>query len=296
MQMRTRFFNCMNDAEIMDYLKRNDVIFIPIGTVSAHGTFPLDVDHTFASGLAYLMAEEVDGIVMGHLPFFYSGTALIGRGTVHVPIKEGVKFLKELSYSLLNQGFRRQIYVGTNEFAHITAGTTVVDFFDETKCPISFMDLKYMFGVANENVLDHKFEYNRYTIDKMIYGAYKILGKDDEILIDPNAQLRSEDCTEAGFVSDELSALFAKTVRPAGAVAYYFEHPDDHYGAYGALRSIEQRNIVMEEGEKLLKRFVDALFLSRYVDSMKKLDKWTNTVIKEEYGAILPKNKFSEWK
>ena len=61
--------------------------------------------------------------------------------TIQICVESGVRYLKEIAHSLLNQGFRRQIYVSLHGPAFLTAGTLVVDFFDETKVPITYIDL-----------------------------------------------------------------------------------------------------------------------------------------------------------
>lgn len=294
-KMRTRFFNKLHNAEIEDYLRRNDIIFIPVGTVAAQGSFPLDVEETFARAISLRMAEETDGLVFGNLPFFYAGAAMTGRGTVQIGIRAGVKYLKELSYSLLNQGFRRQIYVATNETGYLTIGNVVIDFFDETKCPITFMNLENLMEVANSNNPSLNLKYDYFTLDKIKYGAYKILGRQKEIVIDPDAEYREEDCPKAGLNTEVYSKVLG-TRRPAGSVGYYYSNADDHYGPYGAVRSIEDFEQRAEEGERLINEMVTALDLDRYMTSLHNLDVWTNTYIKQKYAGNLPKNKFAEWR
>lgn len=294
-QMRTRFFNKMHNAEIEDYLRRNDVIFIPFGTVAAHGGFPLDVEETFADALALKMAEEVDGLVFGSLPFFYPGAAMTGKGTVQISIRAGVKYLKELSYSLLNQGFRHQIFVTTNETGFMTAGGVVINFFDETKCPITYMNLENMMRVANVNNPALGMKFDRVTLDEMIYGAYKILGRGSEILIDPTAEKRPENCPEAGMNVDYFARVLGDS-RPTGSVGYYYKNADDHYGSYGAVTSTEDFEGRAAGGVKKIVDMIASLDLPRYITSMKTLDTWTNTYIKDKYAGNLPKNKFAEWR
>ena len=292
---KTSFFNKLHSGEIEDYLRRNDIIFIPFGTVAAHGGFPMDVEETFARGLALKMAEKVDGLVFGNLPFFYAGAAMTGRGTVQISIREGIKYLKEISYSLLNQGFRRQIYVSTCETGFMTAGGVVIDFFDEIKCPITYMNLESMINVAMTNNPGLALVNNRLTLDTMMYGAYKILGKLGEVVVDPDAPLRHDNCPEVGLNTEYFSKVTGQR-RPAGAVGYYYKEPDDHYGPYGAVRTFEDLEVFASKGEQLITDLVEALDMERYVASMKTLDVWTNTYIKTKYAGNLPKNKFAEWR
>ena len=42
MEMRTRFLPKLLNSEVEDYLKENDIIIVPVGTVEMHGGFPLD--------------------------------------------------------------------------------------------------------------------------------------------------------------------------------------------------------------------------------------------------------------
>ncbi len=294
-QMRTRFFNKLHNGEIEDYLRRNDIIFIPFGTVAAHGGFPLDVEQTFADALALKMAEQVDGLVFGSLPFFYPGAAMTGKGTVQISVRAGVKYLKELSYSLLNQGFRHQVYVTTSETGFMTAGGVVIDFFDETKCPITYMNLENMVKVANVNNPSLGLKFDRLTQDEMIYGSYKILGRKAELVVDPSAEHRTENCPEAGMNVEYFARVLGDS-RPTGSVGYYYKNADDHYGPYGAVKSDKDFAERAAAGERLIDGLIASLDLPRYITSMKALDTWTNTYIKGKYAGNLPKNKFAEWR
>lgn len=169
--MRTRFLPKMTHDEVTAYQKKNDIIFIPFGTVEIHGTFPLDVEQTTAEAFALCMAEKVDGLVLGQLPYFFPGASPIGPGTVQMSVESGIRYLKEISHSLLNQGFRRQIYVSCHGPAFLTAGAVVVDFFDETKVPIAYIDVVEAIKYASSKGVAFK------GYDDIFYGAYEILGK-----------------------------------------------------------------------------------------------------------------------
>jgi len=47
-QMRTRYFTTLSNVEVEQYLKRNDVIFVPVGTSESFGTMPNDMEYTMA--------------------------------------------------------------------------------------------------------------------------------------------------------------------------------------------------------------------------------------------------------
>ena len=110
-KMRTRFLPRLINQEVEDYLERNDLIFVAVGTVEMHGGLPLDCETVLAEALALEMAHAADGLALSGLPYFYPGATLIGRGTVHVSIREGIDYLTAIARSLLRQGFRRQVYL-----------------------------------------------------------------------------------------------------------------------------------------------------------------------------------------
>ena len=60
--MRTRIFGKMLNSEVQDYLQRNDIIIVPVGTTEMHGGFPLDCETVISEAYALKMAESCDGL------------------------------------------------------------------------------------------------------------------------------------------------------------------------------------------------------------------------------------------
>ena len=87
--MRTRIIPKMLNDEVEEYLTRNDIVIVPVGTVEMHGGFPLDSETVVSEAFALKMAEACDGLVLTGLPYFYAGATASGRGTVQVSIQEG---------------------------------------------------------------------------------------------------------------------------------------------------------------------------------------------------------------
>lgn len=288
--MRTRFLNKMTNVEVEKYLQHNDIIFIPLGVIETHGEFPLDVELIAPTAFAIEMAEKVDGLILGDLPYFYCGANCDARGSVKMSIAAGSAYMKEICYSLLNQGFRRQIFVTFHAPALLTAQTVVLDFFHETKCPIAHLDMLNGLRVAAERGVEIQMS----QVNDLFFGAYEIVGNKDELVIDPNAEVSAERPTDLTRESDNVA--FFSYLRKLGNVGFYFSCPEDHGGKLGALRSIEERDKVCSRGAEMIRKIVNALNMVDYVEQMKQLDVWTNTFIKEKYGAHIPKNKFSEWK
>lgn len=61
--MRTRIIPKMLNDEVEEYLTRNDIVIVPVGTVEMHGGFPLDsetvVSEAFALKMAYSASFSV---------------------------------------------------------------------------------------------------------------------------------------------------------------------------------------------------------------------------------------------
>ena len=103
--MRTRFYDSLLNREIEDYLGRSDVIFLPVGTIEMHGEMPVGCEHVLPLAVALKMAEEVDGLVLPNLPYFYAGATAIGRGTLQVPPSAGAAYLKVICCLAAAPGF-----------------------------------------------------------------------------------------------------------------------------------------------------------------------------------------------
>lgn len=138
--MRTRYFTGLTNPEIEQYLKRNDVIFIPVGTVESMGAFPTDLEYVMAEAYALKMAQEADGLVLPHVIFFYPGVTVTGKGSVYIPQEIGLAYLKAIAQSLLRQGFRRQIYISAHGPSNQYVSAMVREFFEETKDPILYVE------------------------------------------------------------------------------------------------------------------------------------------------------------
>ncbi|MDO4292208.1 MAG: creatininase family protein [Eubacteriales bacterium] len=277
--MRTRFLPKMTHDEVVEYRKRNDIIFVPFGTVEVHGTFPLDVEQVTPEAFALCMAEKVDGLVLGQLPYFYPGASPISPGTVQMSVEAGITYLKNIAHSLLNQGFRRQIYLSFHGPAFLTAGTVVVDFFDETKVPIAYIDLVQ----ATQYAKTQGTKIDMY--DSLFYGAYEILDRKNELVVDPEIDAKPKEKSETGI---DYFEHFRRYAHPSGAVGFYFAKPEDHAGMTGACKSIEQRDFFCKKGANMIREIVNCMDMPGYVDAMRKIDQETSEIIIPRYEKILP--------
>ena len=52
MELRTRILPRMLNSEVEAYLKENDIIIVPVGTVEMHGGMPLDSETVISEAYA----------------------------------------------------------------------------------------------------------------------------------------------------------------------------------------------------------------------------------------------------
>jgi creatinine amidohydrolase len=260
--MRTRFYDSLLNREIEDYLGRSDVIFLPVGTIEMHGEMPVGCEHALPLAVALKMAEEVDGLVLPNLPYFYAGATAIGRGTLQVPPSAGAAYLKVISASLLRQGFRRQVLISAHGPAYTTVAPMVREFFDETKCSILYVDLEPYLGA-------HPWE----EFNKMLWGAYRILGRLDEI---PRDQRHAPRTYPPAIVTGQFH--FG---------AYYAQESDHSWGPEHPL-SDDERIARAREGEAMIAAVVRTIDPRALVAKMRELDEYLSKEVLPRYRDRLP--------
>src|SRR3954465_101378 len=114
-KLHTRDLTRLSQVQVADYLKRSDIIFIPIGAVETNGIMPSDRDYVAPLAYSMAMADELDALYMPGLIWSYPGTTMIAQATVNISPSQGVVFLKALAQSLMRQGFRRQVYISSGQ-------------------------------------------------------------------------------------------------------------------------------------------------------------------------------------
>src|SRR5215475_11699799 len=96
-KLHTRDMTRLSQVQIADYLKRSDIIFIPVGAVETNGIMPSDRDYVSPLAYAMTMAEELDALYMPGLIWSYPGTTMIASATVNLSPSEGVSFLRSVA-------------------------------------------------------------------------------------------------------------------------------------------------------------------------------------------------------
>src|SRR6266581_1431881 len=168
-KLHTRDLTRLSQVQVADYLKRSDIIFIPVGAVETNGIMPSDRDYVSPLAYATAMADELDALYMPGLIWSYPGTTLIASATVNISPSQGLTFLRATAESLMRQGFRRQVYLSSGQGpAPLTGGTLVREFFDEYRVPLLYIDM---------DVYLPKLKLAPDARSKALYGAHYITGR-----------------------------------------------------------------------------------------------------------------------
>ena len=256
--MRTRILSKLLNSEVQDYLKRNDIIIVPVGTTEMHGGFPLDCETVISEAYALKMAEACDGLVLTGLPYFYAGATASGRGTVQVSIRQGIDYLGAIARSLLRLGFKRQVYVSFHGPAHMTICPMIRDFYDETGVPILYLDLVMQMGKCRD-IFTSFAAFHDVTV-----GAYKIMNRLEDVpLVTGYDHQNPQSCAP-------FNDLFALGYQSA-AVGYCFGENGDHC-ATPDIPDIATRDAMAENGADIICRMVERFDMPHVVDQLRKLE------------------------
>ncbi len=265
--MRTRLLPKMLNTEVEQYLERNDIIIVPVGTVELHGGFPLDSETVISEAFALKMAEAADGLVLTGLPYFYAGATAMARGTTQVSVREGIDYLGAIARSLLRQGFKRQIYISFHGPAHMTCSPMVRDFFDETGVPILYMDLTMQMMKEAKDLFKSLDSFHAITV-----AAYEIMGRLEDI------PLTTEYCHQEPQTVEQFNGLFGLAYQ-SGSIGYCFGDQKDHMSTT-AIPTAEARKALAEEGKPIIEEIVNRVNMENVVAEMRALDEFEQEAMK----------------
>ena len=261
MEMRTRILGKMLNSEVQDYLKRNDIIIVPVGTTEMHGGFPLDCETVISEAYCLKMAESCDGLVLTGLPYFYAGATASGRGTVQVTVRQGIDYLGAIARSLLRLGFKRQVYLSFHGPAHMTICPMIRDFYDETGVPILYMDCMMQVGKNQDILTNFIQDFHAITV-----GAYKIMNRLEDV---PLVTGFSDPVPQSCAPFNDLFGLGYQSA----AVGYCFGENADHMPTPD-IPDIETRNAMADRGAELICKMVDRMNMPHVVEQLRKLEEY----------------------
>jgi creatinine amidohydrolase len=302
-KMRTRLMTSLTGYEVADYLKHNDVIFVPVGPTEVNGGNPTDVEYVIPLAYAIKLAEKSDGLVMPYLAYFYPGSTTISRGTVMVTPEEGLQYLKVLTRSLIRQGFRRIVFLTSHGPSGDTLRPLVREIFDETHVPVVWMSTSEIPPVGGDSRggqrgpwrpsmpasggpgaaadpnagMEEAFKQMKMST----YGAYLAVGRLGDMPVDYSVAPHS-------IESDPSTAKLSHYLGGGAQADYgrFYADPAEH-GRFPTPVTAEQSQEWGEQGLKNIEAQVAAFDINGLLDAMREHDQFTKT-LEKKFGDLLP--------
>jgi creatinine amidohydrolase len=281
-KLHTRDLTRLSQVQVADYLKRSDIIFIPVGAVETNGIMPSDRDYVSPLAYAITMADELDALYMPGLIWSYPGTTMIAEATVNISPTEGLDFLRGVARSLLRQGFRRQVYLSSGQGpAPLTAGTLVREFYDVEHVPILYIDM--------DNYLP-KLKLSADARSKALYGAHYIAGRLIDLPL--KGDYGEAESKPAGPIPENTGLAGLGKLGLSGSLYLGSWVPDvmaHGGGKEPPLPATEaEREEWGREGKAQIVAIVKQMHLREAMDDLKKHDDYTNQVLMPKFGKIVP--------
>ena len=268
----------MINSEVEEYLKRNDIIFIPVGVVEAAGIMPLDAEYVMPEGFALKMAEAADGLVFNNLSYFFSGGTSIGRGTVQMGVIDGARYLEQIAISLYKQGFKRQVYITAHGPGYISCSALVRDFFEKYKIPIMHINMHKAF----EKATVIKNSNGRTDMRKFMtlqYGCYDIMGKLEQVPVGikpTDSQISEEERAREKYYSAINNHLNSYS-HVYGGCGFYQPSLSTH--SFGEALTVETRKQLAEEGKGYIEEIVKSMDIPCLMRELRELQEFTDDLL-----------------
>lgn len=250
--MRSRMLDELSWFEVKEYLERNDIAIIPMGVVELMGEWPLGMEYFTPLAVAKLVAERVDGIVIPHVAYTFTGATRAGVGTVNLSIMESVRYIKNLCYSLLESGFRRFLLLSWHGPASLVASTVVRELFEEVGIPFAYVDL------ARRDLLG-----GGWVSDAVWFGVLKLVGKLDLVMDLPEPTEEEEEMRKRKEMPKPVSEALKRAT-----VGFLYTQESQHYPLLKRY-SREEVERLADEGILKLQKVVDIMEPQKLMESLK---------------------------
>jgi creatinine amidohydrolase len=279
-KMRTRRLTSLTNDEVEEYLKRNNIVIIPVGPTEMHGALPLEGEYVFALGYALKMAEEIDALVFPHFAYDYPGGTLIGHGTFHLSVMDSSDLLKKICYSLVRQGFGRIMFTSSHGPASNTIYPVVREIYEEKKVPL--MDTAALLNQARAKVTAAGGK-----TDKTTYGLYEIAGQLSDIPLGVTAPAGSRGGQSAGMATQAGGGRGRGGDTPmAMGMGNFYTDPEQHSWYPDKPLTEALRAEYAREGVAQVEAIVKAMDMKAALRAMDKLETTAKEVIKK-YGSVV---------
>ena len=277
-KMRSRLMTTLTGYEVSEYLKRNDVIFVPVGPTEVNGGNPTDVEYVIPLAYALKLAEKSDGLVLPYLAYFYPGGTTVSPATVYMSTSDTLPFLKALTRSLVRQGFKRIVFLSSHGPSGNTLLPLVRETFDELHVPAIWMDTG-LIRAPSPNGPPPFGEGGPDQRKYVTYGAYQIVGRLNDMPVG-----LSQPKHDFARPTDNLSRYVPPyNGTPAGS---FYADPSEH-GGWATAVTAEERREWGQKGVDVISSQVDAFDVNGALEALRKRYQFTQELVRK-YGTLLP--------
>lgn len=152
--MRSVWINELTWEDVEEYLKRDNIALIPVGSTEQHGPAgPLGVDAYAAIGIAEDAAKGADVLTTPPLWFSDAPHHLNFPGTISLRPETLINVVKDIVHSLYRNGFRKFIVINGHKGTNIPALTLACREIQQYELPdarMALTDPLYLCTNANE--------------------------------------------------------------------------------------------------------------------------------------------------
>src|SRR5579872_4513978 len=129
----------LTSREVGEWMKTNDVIFVPHGPISGHGPWTtLGVHPHGAEAVATILARKCNGLVYPTIHTAFAGATRMYPGTVPFSYEFHIQVLKAVGRSLASQGFGRIFFICYTNPEDVAGLIAARDLFDiEGELPVA---------------------------------------------------------------------------------------------------------------------------------------------------------------
>ena len=243
---------------------------------------------------------EIDALVLPNMNYFHPGGTQTGRGTVHVGMTAGIDYCLAVAHSLLDQGFKRQLWIPSHAPTSMFLLAMVTQFFDETHVPELFLDLmsffrnKGLMPKGGPNAVAHTKDGTPVKpFDDCMLGGYKLLSRLDAVPaigeVDfPEVPEDQRVCKWDNSWFPEYDIL-QKAGNFGAPAPFYFPNSTDHGGYPVPKLTRAELNEHADAGIKFMRETVKAADFQTIVDTLGELQDLMRDKVLPEHYDHLPK-------
>ena len=164
----------MSSKDVAKYLKKNDMVILPVGCFEMHGPrIPLACDTFLDLASVYLLAEKWKCLVAPPIHYTYPGASAPWPGTVTISPEATQAYIKAVALGLLKAGFKRVVISGEHGPLDAIIKPVTWSIFEETGTIMAHLNCIPV--VMPEDLMKEEFGFS-WREDLYLLGSLKLLG------------------------------------------------------------------------------------------------------------------------